>query len=184
MPDPGQPGAFSPRDLRALRRRDGAAVDAEALVRLAPVQRMFENSLTVAHTESGNHLLGACCEWSPGPDGAPGMHEVNVGPNGQQTFKNFQLLTLWYRQTQVDANIRLTNNADYACFYEVYLRTENGFNSVLPFVNPWPQASTVYPIEVGQKLIVTPVGMVRYMLAHDPKLACLDVHAPAQEATA
>jgi len=182
MSDRGQATGFVARDLRILRRRDSGAVDAEALVRLAPVQRMFGNSLTVSHADPGNHLLGACCEWALGPDGAPASHEVNIAPDGRQTFKNFQLLTLRYRQTQIDATIRLTNDADYACFYEVYLLSGNGVSQPQPIVNPWPQASAIYPIEAGQKLIVIPVGMVRYALAHDPKLTCLDAHAAAPDA--
>lgn len=181
MPDGGQPVGFSARALRTLRLQDNGAIDAEALVRLAPVQRMFENSLTVAHNDQGNHLLGTCCEWSLGPDGAPLTREINIAPGGQKTFENFQQLTLWYRQTHTGPLVRLTNNADFACFYEVYLLLGTGLSQQQAIVNPWPRASAMYPIDVGQKLVVSPVGMVRYVLAHDPKLACLDAHAAERE---
>jgi hypothetical protein len=172
---------FSARDLRALRRRDGGAIDADALVRLAPVQRMFRNSLTVSHLDPGNHLLGTCTEWSLGPDGAPLTREINIVPAGQQTFENFQQLTLWIRYTPIDELFTLTNNAEYACFYEVYRLLENGVSQQETIVNPWPGARAVYAMNPGQKLVVTPVSMVRYVLAHDPKLTCLDAHASAQE---
>ena len=184
MPDSGQPVGFSARDLRILRRRGGGAIDAEALVQLAPVQRMFDNSLTVAHIDPGNHLLGTCTEWSLGPDGAPMKHEVNIAPNGQKTFENFQQITLWINYTPIDELFILTNNAEFACFYEVYRLLENGVSHQEAIVNPWPGARTVYAMNPGQKLVVTPVGMVRYMLAHDPMLACLEAHASAQEAGA
>lgn len=156
-------------DIKALRTRDaGELFDIEALGRLASVQRMLHNSLTVFNLDPGNHLLGTKIDWGAGTS------ELNIVPRGQQTIENFQFMTIWFRQIQADPPLRLMNNANYACFYEVNKLLGNGQTQQMPIVNPWPGASSSYDLDVGQRLIVVPVGMARYVLAHDPGLKCIN----------
>lgn len=163
-----KPVATSPADITALRTRDaGELYDIAALGRLASVQRMLSNSLTIANLDPGNHLLGTMIDWGAG------QREVNIVPHGQQTIENFQFMTIWFRQIQADPPLRLTNNANYACFYEVNKLLGNGQTQQMQIVNPWPGSSSAYELDVGQRLIVVPVGMARYVLAHDPALKCV-----------
>src|SRR3569833_955653 len=143
-------------DITALRTRDaGELFDIAALGRLASVQRMLHNSLTVANLDPGNHLLGTMIDWGNG------QREVNIPPGGQQTIENFQFMTIWFRQIQIDPPLRLTNNANYACFYEVNKLLGNGMTQQMPIVNPWPGASNTYDHDVGQSHNVVQVGMAR-----------------------
>lgn len=159
----------SPDDIKALRTRDaGEMFDIGALSRLAPVQRMLNNSLTVANLDPGNHLLGTMIDWGNG------QREVNIPPHGQQAIENFQFMTIWFRQIQVDPPLQLTNNANYGCFYEVTKLLGNGMTQQQQIVNPWPGSSAKYELDVGQRLIVVPVGMARFVLAHDPGLKCIN----------
>jgi hypothetical protein len=159
----------SVNDIKALRTREaGELFDMAALGRLASVQRMLHNSLTVANLDPGNHLLGTMIDWGNG------QREVNIPPGGQQTIENFQFMTIWFRQIQIDPPLRLTNNANYACFYEVNKLLGNGMTQQMPIVNPWPGASNTYDLDVGQRLIVVPVGMARYVLIYDPALKCIN----------
>jgi hypothetical protein len=155
-------------DIKALRTRDsGAMFDSKALERLAAVQRLLNNGLTVANLDPGNHLLGTKIDWGNGTS------EVNIPPRGQQTIENFQFMTIWFRQIQVDPPVRLTNTASYACFYEVNKLLGNGMTQQMQIVNPWPGANGTYDLDVGQRLIVVPVGMARFVLQHDPALRCV-----------
>src|SRR3569833_2498503 len=156
-------------DITALRTRDaGELFDIAALGRLASVQRMLNNSLTVANLDPGNHLLGTMIDWGNG------QREVNIPPHGQQTIENFQFMTIWYRQIQIDPPLQLTNNANYGCFYEDNKQHGNGMTQQQQIVNPWPCLSAKYELDVGQRLIVVPGGMGRYVLTHDPALKCIN----------
>jgi hypothetical protein len=143
---------------------------------------MLQNSLTVGNRDSGNHLLGTSVDWGVGPNGQAIVKEINIPPGGQQAIENFQFMTIWFRQIKVDPPVQLTNNANYACFYEVNKLLGNGQTQQMQIVNPWPGASVMYELNVGERLIVVPVGMHRYVLDHDPALRC--INPPARVKTA
>lgn len=166
-----------------LKRGDPSGFDLDALGRLADVRRMQHNSLTVRNCDPGNHLLGSWIDWGMGPGGSPITSQLNIPPGGQQRIDNFQFMTMWFRQIHVDPPVRLTNNTNYSCFYEVTKLLGNGVTQQQQIVNPGPGASSSYDLDVGQRLIVVPVGMHRFVLEHDPTLAFLDlpVSSRAQE---
>jgi hypothetical protein len=175
MNDIFKPIETSMDDIKALRTREaGELFDVVALGRLALVQRMLHNSLTVKNLDTGNHILGSSIAWGTAPGGGPLEREINIPMGGQQRIENFQFMTLWYRQVHVDPPVRLTNNANYACFYEVNKLLGNGMTQQQQIINPWPGASEVYSLDVGQQLHVVPVGMHRYVLTHDPMLKCIN----------
>jgi hypothetical protein len=163
-------------DIKALRGKDaGAAFDIDALGRLALVQRMLQNSLTVANPNPDDPVF-VRVDWGADPTGQTAGKEIIIGSGGQQTFVNFQFLTIWVRQPRVDVSVKITNNANYACFYEVNKLLSNGQTLHMQVVNPWPNAQVLYPLDPDERLIVVPVGMHRYVLDHDPALRC--IHPP------
>jgi hypothetical protein len=170
--------AFTPipssiNDIRAL--RSGSATepfDLATLADLARIERMLHNGLTVTNLDTQNHLLGVKVDW-----GGTSQVEINIPQGGQQTIENFQFMTIWFREIRVDPPVRLTNTANFACFYEVNKLLGNGQNQQMQIVNPAPGSSELYDLDVGQRLIVVPVSMVRYVLNIDPALRCL--HLPA-----
>ena len=179
MTDVLSPVKSSLDDLRALRRRDlGELFDVKALAKLARVQRMMHNSLTVKNLDTTGHLLGTSIAWGAGPDGGPAMREINIPIGGEQRIEDFQFMTIWYRQVRVDPPLRLTNNATFLCFYEVNKLLGSGLVQQMQIVNPAPGSSEIYGLDVGQQLHVVPVSMTRYVLSHDPGLKCLNAAGP------
>ena len=158
-------------DLKALVTRAGE-FDPDALQALALVQRMLLNSLTISNLDPGNHVLGTYVDWGMNQNG-PITSELNIPPGGQQRIENFQYLTVYFRQIKVDPPLRLTNNANYACFYEVNKLLGNGMTQQMQIVNPAPGSNELYDLDVGQRLIVVPVGMHKYVLERDPALRTL-----------
>lgn len=158
-------------DIKALRSRSAAETfDLAALANLARIERMLHNGLTVTNLDPGNHLLGVKVDW-----GGTSQVEINIPPGGQQTIENFQFMTIWFRLIQKDPPVRLTNTANFACFYEVNKLLGNGATKQMPIVNPAPGSAVEYELDVGQRLIVVPVSMARYVLNFDPELRCLNL---------
>ncbi|RCW21136.1 hypothetical protein DFR48_111100 [Ciceribacter lividus] len=165
-------------DLRSVvTRSDESGFDLEVLGRLADVRRMLSNSLTVRNLDPGNHLLGTWIDWGMGSNGNPITSQLNIPPGGQQRIENCQYMTIMFLRVSADPPLELINNANYACFYEVTKLLGNGVTQQQQIVNPWPGASSQYGLDVGQRLIVVPVGMHRFVLNYDPRLATLDLPA-------
>ncbi len=164
----------SVQDIKALRPREaGASFDIGALGRLACVQRMLQNSLTVVNPNPGDHLLGTKIDWALDSNGQPIVQEINIPPDGRQRIENFQFMTLWYRRVAIDVSVQLINNNDYACYYEVNKLLASGQPVSSEIVNPWPGATARYPLDAGERLFITPVAMHRFVLDHDPELHCI-----------
>lgn len=165
-------------DLRAIiTRGDESGFDLAALGRLADVRRMLNNSLTVKNLDPGNHLLGTWIDWGVGSNGNPITSQLHIPPGGQQRIENCQYMTIMFQRIQFDPPVELINNGNYVCFYEVTKLLGNGVTQQQQIVNPWPGASSKYELDVGQRLIVVPVGMHRFVLNYDPQLTTLDLPA-------
>jgi len=170
-------------DIKQLLVRDaGGLLDHVKLGKLACVQRMINNSLTVRNLDTQNHLLGTSIAWGAGPDGGPLMREINIPMGGEQRIENFQFMTIWFRRVIVAPPLQLTNNSNYACFYEVNKLLGNGVVQQMQIVNPWPGASEKYLLNPGEQLHVVPVGMHRYVLNHDPALRCINPPVRVEQA--
>jgi hypothetical protein len=158
-------------DLKALITKSGE-IDPDAFAKLALVQRMLNNSLTVANRDPGNHLLGAYVDWGLGGHG-PITTELHIPPGGQQRIENFQFMTIWFQRIQIDPPVQLTNNTNFMCYYEVTKLLNNGVTQQMQIVNPAAGSSELYGLDVGQRLMVQPISMQRYVLEHDPALRSL-----------
>jgi hypothetical protein len=140
----------------------------EALGKLADIRFMLNSSIMIKNMDSGNHLLGIEIDWN-------GVKkEIRIPPGGQQHVDNFSYLTMWFIRLHVDPPVRLTTRSNYTAFYQVNKLLGNGQNQQMQFLNPWPGASEVYPLFPGERLIVVPVGMHRYILDHDPDMRFLE----------
>ncbi|ADZ69868.1 hypothetical protein [Polymorphum gilvum] len=137
-----------------------AKLDIEALARMSDPKRMLNNSLNIRNLDTGGHLLGLNIDYS-GKEA-----RINIPPGGNQTVQNFSFLTMWFIQIHVDPPVRLTNQANNVCFYEVNRLMTNGHNVQQQFINPHAGATAVYGLDVNDRLIVVPVSMTQYYLRH------------------
>lgn len=139
-----------------------------ALGKFADMRLMLNNSLFVKNMDPGNHLLGLKIDWG-GSEG-----QIRIPPGGQQHIDNFSFFTLWFIRVHVDPPVRLTNNANNKCFYQVTKLLSNGNNKQMQFINPHFGASEVYPVYPGERLIVVPNSMARFILENDIEMRCIE----------
>jgi len=133
-------------------------MDMKALAHMANPERMMNNSITIKNLDPRGHLLGINIDFS-GREA-----QVRIPPYGSQRVENFSFLTMWFIRLQVDPPVQLTNNLNNVCFYQVNLLKTNGQNTQQQFLNPHAGATVKYMLDVGDRLIVVPVGMHRYFL--------------------
>lgn len=135
--------------------------DLSQLAQLADVRLILNNSLKVKNLDPGNHLLGLKVDFSGG------QMNYRIPPGGERHIDNFSFFTLWFIRIHVDPPVRLTNNVQNRCFYEVNKLLSNGVNKQMQFINPHLGASEIYPVYPGERLIVVPVSLSRFVLLHD-----------------
>ncbi len=141
-----------------LLEKRAAKLDLETLARLSDPKRMLHNALTIHNLDPGGHLLGLNIDYS----GA--QARIRIPPKGSQTVQNFSFLTMWFLEIHLDPPVRLTNQANNACFYEVNKLLPGGQSIQQQFINPHTGAAASYGLDVGERLIVVPVSMTRYYL--------------------
>lgn len=137
-----------------------AKLSIETLGLMSDPKRMLNNSLTIQNLDPGGHLLGVNIDFSGN------NARIRIPPKGSQTIENFSFLTMWFIQLHIDPPVRLTNNANNTCFYEVNKLLTNGQNIQQPFINPHAGATCLYGLDVNDRLIVVPVSMNQYYLRH------------------
>jgi len=133
-------------------------MDLKALAHMADPKRMLNNSMTIKNLDPAGHLLGVNIDY----DGKE--VDIRIPPMGSQRVENFSFLTMWFIRLQVDPTVQLTNNLNNVCFYQVNLLKSNGHSTQQQFINPHAGATVKYMLDVGDRLIVVPVGMHRYFL--------------------
>lgn len=140
--------------------KGAARLNIEALALMSDPKRMLNNSLTIHNLDTGGHLLGVNIDFSGN------NARIRIPPKGSQTIQNFSFLTMWFIRLHVDPPVRLTNNANNVCFYEVNKLLTNGQNIQQQFINPHAGANCTYDLDVNDRLIVVPVSMNQYFLRH------------------
>ncbi|WP_394688946.1 hypothetical protein [Hoeflea sp.] len=137
-----------------------AKLNIETLAVISDPKRMLNNSLTIHNLDPTGHLLGVNIDFSGS------NARIRIPPKGSQTIQNFSFLTMWFIRLHQDPPVRLTNNANNVCFYEVNKLLTNGQNIQQQFINPHVGATCVYDLDVNDRLIVVPVSMNQYYLRH------------------
>lgn len=137
-----------------------AKMDIETLIQLSDPKRMLNNSMTINNLDTTGHLLGVNIDFSGN------NARIRIPPKGSQIIQNFSFLTMWFIRLHQDPPVRLTNNANNVCFYEVNKLLTNGQNIQQQFLNPHAGATCIYSMDVNDRLIVVPVSMNQYYLRH------------------